>query len=218
MADHGPSRGRVAAVVLAAGRGERFAAGPKLLAPFRGRPLVAWSIDAASAAGLDGVVVVTGAVALAAALGEVPPDVAFVENPNWHEGQATSLRAGLDWCAQGGFEAAVVGLGDQPLVAASVWRDVGRSAHAPVVTATFGGVRRPPVRLDSTVWALLSGTGDEGARELMRRRPDLVGEVACEGDPADIDTLDDLRRLDQSGTRPGAGESIGPTNGVSEWS
>lgn len=218
MADLGPSRDRVASVVLAAGRGERFAAGPKLLVPFRGRPLVAWSIDAASGADLDGVVVVTGAVDLVAELGDVPPGVAFVENPNWREGQATSLRVALDWCADGGYHAAVIGLGDQPLLPASVWRDVGRSAHAPVVTATFGGVRRPPVRLASSVWALVSGTGDEGARELMRRRPDLVGEVACEGDPADVDTLDDLRRLDQSGTRPGTGETSGPTNGVSEWS
>ncbi len=218
MADVGSVGGRVAAVVLAAGRGTRFSAGPKLLAPFRGRPLVAWAIDAAGAAGLDAVVVVTGAVPLAAVLGDAPPGVAFVENPHWHEGQATSLRAGLDWCARGGFEAAVVGLGDQPLVPASAWRAVGRSGHAPVVTATFGGVRRPPVRLDASAWALLSGWGDEGARELMRRRPDLVGEVACEGDPADVDTLDDLRTLDQSGTRPGAGESSGSKNEVSEWS
>lgn len=168
-----------------------------MLALVRGRPLVAWAVAAAVDAGLDAVAVVQGAVDLAPALRAFDGRTALIRNPHWTRGQATSLRAGLDWCGTNGYAAAVVGLGDQPLVPASAWRAVGMAHHAPIVTATFGGRPRPPVRLDRSVWPLLAREGDEGARELMRRRPDLVGVVACEGDPFDVDTVSDIDRLEE---------------------
>jgi len=190
-----------AAVVLAAGGGSRFAGDAhKLLAPFRGRPLVEWAIAAALGARLAAVVVVTGAVDLRPLTAALNEQVVVVENPMWRAGQASSLRAGLDWCKEHGFDAAVIGLGDQPLVPSSAWRAVALADCTPVVTAAYGGIRRPPVRLHHSVWPLLSEGGDEGARELMRRRPDLVSQVECEGDPADIDTIEDLRRQDAGAT------------------
>jgi molybdenum cofactor cytidylyltransferase len=187
-----PQDARVAAVLLAAGEGSRFTSGPKLLAAFRGRPLLAWALAPPLEAGLP-VVVVRGAVDLAEALTGFGTAITVVDNPRWREGQATSLRAGIAWCEVAGFDAAVVGLGDQLLVPSSAWRAVASAELAPIVSASFCGTRRPPVRLDRRVWPLLSVTGDEGARELMRRRPDLVAEVACEGDPIDVDTVEELR-------------------------
>ena len=182
----------VAAVVLAAGGGARFA-GPthKLTAPFRGRPLVAWAVEHALGAGLDETVVVSGAVDLADIVAD---GVTLLHNPSWTEGQAGSLRVALDWCDRRAHEAVVVGLGDQPLIPEEAWRRVAHAGGRPIVTATFGGERRPPVRLARKVWAALPVTGDEGARALMRRRPQDVGEVACPGEPADVDTLEDLAR------------------------
>lgn len=174
----------VAAVVLAAGGGSRFAGGGhKLLAPFRGRPLVAWALDAASA--LDELIVVTGAVDL-----PLPVGAREVRNEHWADGQATSLAAGI--AAADGHEAVVVGLGDQPLIPAEAWRRVAAASASPIAVATYGGVRRNPVRLAAEVWPLLPSTGDEGARSLMAVRPALVTEVACPGAPADVDTWEDL--------------------------
>ena len=189
----------VAAAVLAAGEGSRFD-GPthKLVAPFRGRPLVQWAVEAADRAGFDQLYIVTGAPEVAdqvvAAATEVVGDRAsIVANPRWQEGQATSLAAAVAAARADGHRAIVVGLGDQPLVPATAWRSVGAAA-GPIVTATFDGQRRPPVKFESTVWDEIPTAGDEGARSLLRRRPELVSELPCSGNPIDIDTREDLAR------------------------
>jgi CTP:molybdopterin cytidylyltransferase MocA len=187
--------GRLAAVVLAAGEGRRFS-GPehKLLASFRGRPVVTWAVEAAVAADLGPTVVVTGAADLA---GLVPEGVVVLVNPDWAGGQAVSLAVAVDWAMDAGMDAIVVGLGDQPLVPAAAWRSVGDAdadADHPIVAAAYGGRRGNPVRLDRSVWPLLPRSGDEGARVLMRRRPELVAEVPCGGAAVDIDTREDLLR------------------------
>jgi CTP:molybdopterin cytidylyltransferase MocA len=183
----------IAAVVLAAGEGVRFTGSThKLLADHRGRPVVSWAVDAARAAGLDATAVVTGAVDLSGAL---PEGVVVLDNPRWREGQATSVATAIDWAGTIGCDALVVGLGDQPRIPTAAWRVVaaGDGQH-PIVVATFAGTRGNPVRLDRSVWPLVPRTGDEGARVVMRQSPELVGEVPCEGQPADIDTVEDLDR------------------------
>lgn len=178
-----------AAVVLAAGTGTRFHGPvPKLLAEVRGRPLAAWALDAAHDAALDELIVVVGATDLGAVL---PPGARVVRNPDPVAGQATSLACGLDAAAAAGHGAVVVGLADQPGVTATAWRLVA-AADAVVATATFGGRRRPPVRLDRSIWPSIPRTGDEGARRLMRERPELVVEIPCDGEPGDVDTVEDL--------------------------
>jgi CTP:molybdopterin cytidylyltransferase MocA len=188
----------VAAVILAAGAGTRFnredpAANPggKLLAVARGKPLIEWAIAPAIEAELDELVVVCGAADLS---GVIEESATLLRNDDWTLGQATSLRVALDWCARQGHLSAVIGLGDLPGLTAAAWRSVASARGGPMVFATYYGSRGHPVRLDAEIWSLLPISGDEGARSLANRRPELVTEVACEGTTTDIDTQEDLRR------------------------
>jgi CTP:molybdopterin cytidylyltransferase MocA len=185
----------IAAVLLAAGGGTRFA-GPthKLLAEIDGRPVYRHALGHVLAAmdegAVDRVIVVTGAVDLD--VGD--QSVTVVRNAGWQRGQAGSLQLGLAEAAGRGAEYAVIGLADQPFVDAAAWVAVARAPSArPIVVATYDGIRGPnPVRLHRSVWDQLATDGDEGARPLMRLHPEWIDEVACVGSAADIDTLEDL--------------------------
>lgn len=189
----------VAGVLLAAGAGSRFAehaddGAHKLTAEFRGRPLIAWALEAAGGAGFNQLYVVTGAVDVSLVVKEVLGENATViHNQKWADGQATSLAAAVAAAAEDGHRAVVVGLADQPLVPTAAWRSVGAAAGE-IVTATFDGKRRPPVKFERSVWGDLPVVGDEGARTLFRMRPELVSELPCSGNPVDIDTLEDLQQ------------------------
>ena len=185
----------VLGVVLAAGAGERFRAsggdGAKQLAVVDGQTLVARAVAAALDAGLDEVVVVAGAVDLTALGLGVP----VLHNPRWAEGIATSLQVAVRHAEAAAHDALVVGLADQPGVPAAAWRAVAAATdEPPIAVATYGGQRGNPVRLARAVWADLPDAGDEGARALIRRRPELVQAVPCDGRRDDIDTLEDLDR------------------------
>jgi molybdenum cofactor cytidylyltransferase len=187
----------VAAVVLAAGRGQRFGGDiPKPLLEFDGRPLVAYAVDAAVASGCAPVVVVVGGDDVAAAVVEA----AVVRNDDPDRGISSSLQCALRVLAdRADVDAVVVGLADQPLVGADAY---GRLAAAfaegaRLAVATYGGTRGNPVLLAREFWAEAEQlAGDEGARALFRRHDPR--EVPCDGtgDPSDVDTPDDLARLE----------------------
>lgn len=190
----------VSAILLAAGAGSRFGGG-KLLAPFDGKTLIQATLDGLRGAPVDEIIVVVGKRAEELRSVCEPYGVRVVENPDWEEGMSTSVRAGL---AATGPEAraAVFLLADQPLVGSeAVARLVAASEEgAGVAVATYDGAPRNPVLFARDTWPLVGRelSGDEGARRFIRRHPELVTEVPCDGvaDPADVDTVEDLRDVE----------------------
>jgi CTP:molybdopterin cytidylyltransferase MocA len=185
-----------AAVILAAGKGERYSGRThKLLAKFREKPVLQWVVDNVLQADFSDVYIVSGAINLhdESTLDLTSDKITIVQNHNFDEGQATSLRSAIAVAGQDGHTSVTVGLGDMPLVPSSAWKAVSE-AEGQLVTATFSGNRRPPVKIEEELWSLIPISGDEGARSLLRLRPDLLNEVICEGSPIDIDTRSDLER------------------------
>ncbi|MGA0117533.1 MAG: nucleotidyltransferase family protein [Ilumatobacteraceae bacterium] len=179
------------AVLLAAGAGRRFS-GPthKLLAPLRGAPLVSHALSAMRNADIGDSAVITGSTDLSGLL----DGLTELHNPHWESGQHSSVATAVRFAQEHGYEALVIGLGDQPFVTSEAWKAVAET-EGDIVVATYDGKRGNPVKLSRSVWdefLSLTKDPDAGARTLMHIRPELVREVACNGVSADIDTPEDL--------------------------
>lgn len=193
--------GRVAGLVLAAGGGSRMGR-PKALVELDGRLLITRAVELMAEAQLDPRVVVLGAAADEVREAADLAGLDVVDNPDWEDGMAGSLRTGLAALA-GRADAIVVLLVDQPFVGAeavrrlvAAWEDGAAAA-----VATYGGEPRNPVLFDVGLCSAVvrSAEGDVGARSFLRSHPDVVTHVPCDdtGSPDDIDTTDDLTAVER---------------------
>jgi molybdenum cofactor cytidylyltransferase len=197
----GRSEPRIAALVLAAGRSTRMAPRNKLIEQVDGKPVVRHTVEAALAARVCRVIVVTGHEAglIAGALEGL--DVGLVHNPAYAEGLSTSLAKGIEAIGTT-CDGALVMLGDMPSVAsgdldrliAAFSPKEGRSICVPVA----GGRRGNPVLWGAGHFPAMMGVkGDTGARHLIGELADEVVEVEVAGDAVhtDVDTPEALASL-----------------------
>jgi molybdenum cofactor cytidylyltransferase len=189
--------------VLAAGRGSRFG-GDKLLALHKGRPVLYHVVAAAAAAAHAGwltgtfAVIPTGEVVLAVLVTDSGGRPVIQPDPN--AAMASSLRLGLD--AASGADAALILLGDQPLVSSET---IGLlvAAHRDTPNAVIrprydGDPDQPghPVIVPARWWPLLRGDeGEKGFGQLLMTEAVPRIDLPVPGHNPDIDTPADLERL-----------------------
>jgi len=189
---------RCDAVILAAGAGRRFG-GRKLLAPFEGRPLAAGALDAAFAAPVRRVLLVTdGDPDLAAfargharGLGR-EADLDIVVAADAAEGMGASLRAGIQVLPPGS-DGVFVFLGDMPRVPPGLACDLAYALVSGVdaVAPRWAGRRGHPVLFGRACFPALGALhGDVGAREVLAAMGDRLALV----DSADAGVLFDVDR------------------------
>ncbi len=190
-----PSGERIGGLVLAAGAARRFGSA-KQLAPLHGRPLLEHALLAmAAATRVQHAAVVLGFDADQILAGVERHGADAVICASWEDGQAASLRAGIEALAPS-CDAIVITLGDQPAIdPRAIDRVVeARGAGSDAVRATYAGRPGHPVLIERRLFDRVAAlSGDEGARNLLSAA--AVALIDCDGlgDDGDIDTAEQLR-------------------------
>lgn len=191
-----------AAIVLAAGSGRRFGGG-KLLAAWRGAPLVAGAVKSALATPSDMVVVVIGTdpgpvwdACLAAAQGPDRRRLRRIHAVDHAEGMGASLRAGAA-ALDPGLKGVFVFLGDMPDIPPDIFDPLIRAleAGAPAAAPEHDGRRGHPVLFSGRLIPELAlARGDSGARDLLEGLGDRLALAPCmnPGVLFDVDRPEDL--------------------------
>jgi molybdenum cofactor cytidylyltransferase len=188
----------VAGIVLAAGTSSRYGTANKLLERIDGDRIVVRALRPYLAADLDPVVVVVGHEH-ERVRDALPGGVTIVHNSDYADGQASSVRAGVDAVAETA-DAAIVGLGDMPFVRPKTVRLLGRAFRAVAgdpLAAAVDRERGNPVCFGERWFDdLCDLDGDIGGRRLLLAAPDAA--LVETGDPGvrrDIDRPDDLESV-----------------------
>ena len=190
----------VAAIIVAAGESSRLGQ-PKQLVMFEGEPLLQRAVRSAQESGVAHVFVVLGAhhqeIQAAVQLGHT----SVILNNEWHEGLASSVRAGVN-AVESKIETTGVLLMtcDQPHVSTSHLKKMLAEfdAHGGVglIASTYSGIRGTPAIFPRSLFSgLLALRGDRGARSLLVNTPLPVTEIELDGGEIDIDRPEDLAQL-----------------------
>ena len=202
----------IAAVVLAAGKSSRMGLRNKLLEPLDGVPILIRTLNALIESPIVEIIVVLGheSQELRATLCEQP--VETIENPDYHQGMASSLRVGIK-ALSSNLDGALVVLGDMPFVT---------QAHINSLLNAYSEARRPdgifvPVHSGQRGHPVLFGVcyfeqlqsleGDVGARSILRENPNKIIEVRMDDDATVLDIDDEValknlaRRFDLTTSR-----------------
>lgn len=191
-------RFRPAIIVLAAGRGSRFG-GPlhKLAQPLEDLTVLGMTLRQATRSQLPVVVVTNSTLEPLVRAQMAQRDVVVLSDADAERGMGYSIATGVT--ERSGAPGWLVLPGDMPLVQPDSLLAVASALEQyPVAYAQHNGRRGHPVGFAAELFSeLIQLNGDEGARRIVARYPAFGQEVADPGVLLDVDTPEDLARLQQ---------------------
>ncbi len=182
----------IAGLILAAGESTRMGADKALLL-YRGRTFLETVLTTLHDAGIDSIVVVLGHRAEEIRRAVELPGAEVVINPDYRQGQTSSLKAGLKALESPALEAIVMSLVDHPAVSAETVRKLVEAflvTRLPVVIPTYQNQRGHPVVIGRALFEELERlTAEEGANAVIHqyREATKFVEVNDRGIVLDVD-------------------------------
>lgn len=191
-------KSKVAGVILAAGFSTRFG-GQKLTTSLTDRPLASRALEAALASRLGRVLLVTRPETARELAGHFP-DLEMVINHQAEQGQASSLRLGLQTLGQDHSHALFL-LADQPLLTPELINSFVHAAEEGRDLAALAGINSfsPPALFARRFWADIGRLqGDAGGRSIFDEHGDEAAFLPPNFPLAglDVDTPEQLGRAE----------------------
>lgn len=187
-------------IILAAGNSSRFGDTKQLL-HFKNKTLLKHTIDEATQAGAQPIVVVIGAKADEIIKEIDDGNIEIVFNKNWEQGMATGIVIGLKRAIALNKDLAnvIIAVCDQPFVSSSVFQGLfqkqNKSAKHIVASAYADTIGTPALFTKKYFDELVDLTGDHGAKKLFKKYSDDVATVEFPEGDIDIDTQQDYENL-----------------------
>lgn len=163
---------KIVAAILAAGLSRRLGR-PKQLLDWHGIPLVRHSVQTMRDAGIAHIGVIVGhhAADVRLALAGLPLDLTL--NPDFADGQGSSVACAARWASAQDADALVIGLCDQPLLEPTHVQQIiaaWHQFHPPVLVPRVQMQPTNPVVWSRTLFGELETlNGDQGGRALFQR-------------------------------------------------
>lgn len=186
-------------IILAAGNSSRLGR-PKQLLVFKGKTLIEWTIEAALATNFKPVVVVLGAFA-DQVKEKIPLTVAHLINDNWSDGMASSIAAGLAEILKHSpdLENLIITVSDQAYINATILSALQQkhiSTKKGIIASSYAKTTGTPALFNKRYFSqLLSLTGNNGAKSMLKLHDNDVETVAFAQGNIDIDTETDYHNL-----------------------
>ncbi|HEX8368168.1 MAG TPA: nucleotidyltransferase family protein [Pyrinomonadaceae bacterium] len=192
---------KIGLILPAAGASNRLGNFPKQLLEFRGKTLIRQAAENAAASECGKICVVLGANAenIKREIDDLPIEIVF--NENWVNGMSSSLKCGLEklLAIEPNLSAAVVMLGDQPLIDATIINrliEAFLETQAPIVAGKYAEtVGVPAIFARSMFDELMNLADDGGAKQIIKKHFASAKKISVPEAAFDVDTQQDYDNL-----------------------
>lgn len=187
-------------IILAAGSSSRLGRSKQLL-DYKGKTLLQTVINEALETSCRPVLVVLGANAKEIASQHQNDQTNFVINESWENGMASSIVAGLSTMIKNNseIESIIIAVADQAFIKMINFNNLiekQKETGKNIIASTYAETIGTPVLFKKDYFeALLSLTGAEGAKKILKQYPQDLETVVFEHGEIDIDTETDYNNL-----------------------